>query len=72
MPDRDLGELLEQRPEPKLLERQVTIGSEQVGEFGLERGLVEAGRRPLGGQAEHGFGQERRVFLPEGQQQQQQ
>jgi len=59
------------RAKPQLFEGQVPVGGQQPGQLGLERRLVEAGRRPPLGQAEHRLGKECGVFLPERQQQQQ-
>ena len=43
MPDRDLGELLEKRSKSQVFEGQVPVGSQEVGQLFLERGLIEAG-----------------------------
>lgn len=72
MADRDLGELLQQRAKPQLLEGHVPICRHQAGQLVLECARIEVRRRRSGGQAEHRLGEDGGVFPPEGHQQQQQ
>ena len=72
MADGDLGDLLEDRTELDVLQREVTVLRHEVPQLLLERRQVDVAALILAGQHQHDVAKERDVLLPEGHQQEHQ
>src|SRR5581483_1233384 len=67
----DLRELLQERTEPQLTEVEMPVVADQRLQLRLERRRIELRARALTREREHDVGEEGRVLLPEGEQQEQ-